>query len=185
MRRGHTREPWPCCDKAVDQESGRPKDRICGECAELIRIGKNTVERKTQAGEETYYWAEQAHWWPRYYGQYEFTRHELDRKLADAMFHLVNLVTTTVDTRHWRKDDEQPVLDANNRPQEYEYGGTVLVRADPATRDALNELDARIRECLTSAYEAGKAKGQRSLLQLASGELSLTDFEKQTIERER
>ena len=169
LRRGRTRDPWPCCDKDVDQERGRPKDTICSDCGELIRIGRNTRERHAQAGEQTYYWAQEPHWWPQYYGQYEFTKHDLKRKLADAMFELVNLITTPVETRHWRKDGDRPVIEAKGRPQDYEYGGTVLVSADPATRDAVNELDARIRECLKSAYDAGKAEGQRSLLQLASG----------------
>ena len=185
LARGHTRDPWPCCNEPADEQSGRRKGGICTKCAELIQLGKDTLRRQAEAGERTYYWAQHAHWWPQYYGPYDFTDDRLRRRLSEAMFGLVNQATSRITDQHWRRTDEHPVLDANHRPAEYAHCGTVLVSADPKTRDALNDLDAGIREALTSAYRDGEAKGQRSLLQLAGGTLSLADFEKETIDRTR
>ena len=64
------------------------------------------------------------------------------------------------------------------------YDGTRFVSFDRKTRERLNDLDAAIRKALADAYAAGEARGQRSLLQLASGEMSLSDFEKRSIRRQ-
>ena len=60
-------------------------------------------------------------------------------------------------------------------------GGRMVLKMDAKTRDLLNALDAEIRTSLASVYAEAKHRGRRSLLQLASGEMSLSDFE----ERER
>ena len=35
--RGHTRDPWPCCNTPADECWGRPKGTICDECKQSDR----------------------------------------------------------------------------------------------------------------------------------------------------
>ena len=178
--RGHTRDPWPCCGSAADERWGRPKGTICDECKDLIRTGKDAIQEKESRSEAIYKWATQPHWWPQYYGPYNFRQSGTRTALANAMFNLVETLTTTVHTG-WNADHEGYVLSCKDTRSKYD--GSLFVSADRETREKLDELDAAIREALSEAYAEGTARGQRSLLQLAAGDMSLKDFEKGTIPR--
>ena len=101
--------------------------------------------------------------------------------LANAMFHLVEAVTTPVHAR-WNAEHEGYVLECKDTHSKYD--GSLFVSAERETRERLNDLDAEIRNALAEAYAEGKTKGQRNLLQFAAGEMSLSDFEKRTIHRQ-
>ena len=60
------------------------------------------------------------------------------------------------------------------------YDNPTLVTAEKATRDKLNELDRTIRAALEDTYRAGLREGRSILLQLAGGDLSMNDFNKQS-----
>ena len=45
-------------------------------------------------------------------------------------------------------------------------------------RDGLNRLDDTIRTALEEAFACGKAEGQNIVRQLATGDMTLKDFEK-------
>ena len=55
---------------------------------------------------------------------------------------------------------------------------------DKRTRDSLNALDAAIRAALANVYAAGKGRGQSILRQLAAGEMSTREFDRE-VSRER
>lgn len=97
------------------------------------------------------------------------------------MFDLVQAVTTPVHTG-WNAEHEGYLLECKDTRSGYD--GTRFVSADCETRKRLNDLDAAVRNALADAYAEGKARGQRSLLQLASGEMSPNDFEKRSIRRQ-
>ena len=179
--RGHTRDPWPCCNTAADERWGRPKGTICDECKNLIATGKDAICQREDRSEGTYKWARMPHWWPQYYGPYEFRRSGTRTALANAMFHLVEAVTTPVHAR-WNAEHEGYVLECKDTHSKYD--GSLFVSAEREIRERLNDLDAEIRNALAEAYAEGKTKGQRNLLQFAAGEMSLSDFEKRTIHRQ-
>ena len=179
--RGHTRDPWPCCNTAADERWGRPKGTICDQCKNLIATGKDAIRQRQERSESTYKWARMRHWWPQYYGPYEFRRSGTRTALANAMFHLVEAVTTPVHAG-WNAEHEGYVLECKDTHSKYD--GSLFVSAERETRERLNDLDAEIRNALAEAYAEGKTKGQRNLLQFAAGEMSLSDFEKRTIHRQ-
>ena len=166
--RGHTRDPRPRCNTAADERWGRPKGAICDEGKHLIATGKDAIRQRRERSERTYQWARRPHWWPQCYGPYQFGRSGTRTRLANAMFDLVQTVTTRVDCEDtWAG-----------------YDGTLFVSAERKTRESLNDLDAAIRNALADAYAEGNARGQRSLPQLACGDMSLSDFDKRTIRRQ-
>ena len=178
--RGHTRDPWPCCNKPAEERWGRPKGTICDECKQLIATGKDAIRQRRERSEATFKWAERPHGWPQYYGPYNFVGSGTRTRLGNAMFDLAEAVTTPVHAP-WNAEHEGNLLECKDTRSRYD--GTHFVSADRETRERLNDLDAAIRNALADAYAAGEARGQRSLLQLASGEMSLSDFEKRTIRR--
>ena len=180
-RRGNTHDPWPCCGEPPESDFGRPKEGICLECRELIEAGKEAIARQQKAGAGTYGWCERAHWWPRYYGDYLFDDHETGEKLSDAMYEVVQAVTERSLRTEYRQYGNM-FLDCQKTHVGYQ-GMSSRVTANPTVRAKLNELDKQIRAALTSTYNEGKARGQNVILGLASGQMSLRDFEKHLNDR--
>ncbi|MCY4635091.1 MAG: hypothetical protein OXG04_11420 [Acidobacteria bacterium] len=187
-RRGCTYDPWPCCGKVITWNGGRPKGTICPACSRLIRLGEDAEKRTRETDTGIYTWAEQSHWWPRYYGPYSFEQRDTAEKLAQAMFDLIEAVSVLRETREHgygslgkSGQSEGPVLECigeDGRPRRYESGGTALVHIPRAVRERLDNLDANIRTALREAYAEGNRRGRSILRQLAAGEMSLSDFEK-------
>ena len=186
--RGYTHNKWPCCGKAPG-EYGRPKAGICDVCVELIDLGKASLIRARLAGEKNYTWTEQPHWWPGYYGPYDFLddghfakRDSSRERLIDAMFELVQCVSTPTESTRNRTyissiKTEGPVIDAKHLSRiDSGYQGTTTVMLKENVRDRINDLDATIRLALQSVFKQGLHKGGSALFQLAAGELTTDDF---------
>ena len=172
----HTRDPWPCCGKAADEQYGRFKEGVCKECARLIAIGRESDKRAAEGGEKLYRWVDLQHHWPRYYGRYTFSGRETGDELAEAMFDLAERLTRRTETCEGSRDAEH-LLECKDTSSRYEH--TMIVRTAEPVRDRLNRLDAMIRRALGEAYTEGKARGQSIVMQLAAGELSTREFDKQ------
>lgn len=194
-RRGHTWDPWPCCQAEVDESEwyrGRPKrEVVCPDCTELIRLGKDARRRSSDAGEATYRWAERSHDWPSYYGPYHFGTildapfgepRSAGEKLRNRMFELVGALSHPAPGHAWQS--RAPfVLACNESANRISpYQATVLVTMDPQVRERLDAFDQAVREALESAYHEGKRRGQSILLNLAGDEMTLTDFNRRTAE---
>lgn len=194
-RRGHTWDPWPCCQAEVDESEwyrGRPKrEVVCADCAELIRLGKDARRRSSDAGEATFRWTGRNYQWPGYRGRYRFGHipnagtgepWNAGEKLRDRMFELVDALAHPA-TGHARSSQAPFVLACDDTSRrERTYQDTVLVTMDPKTQAALNALDAAMREALESAYHEGKRRGQSILLNLAGDEITIGDFNRRTAE---
>ena len=181
--RGFTHDKWPCCGEEPGGY-GRPKASICNECNELIKLGKESVERSRLSGVKAYTWARERHWWPGYYGHYDFSNdgHSFRRNgsrdsLTDAMFALVGCLFTTAKDgdKYFRSiKTEGRLLECKKTRSKYDGTKAVLMNAE--TRDRLNDLDAAIRRALENVYKEGLSKGGSALLQLAAGDLTTHDF---------
>ena len=140
-----------------------------------MREGAETRRRQEAAGNETYVWTTEPHWWPGYHGRYGFRSHETGRALTRAMYELANQLTRRREPPDWSRRHD-PLLDCKQpRPT---YQGTVQVCVAPNLRDGLNRLDDTIRTALEEAFACGKADGQSIVRQLAAGDMTLKDFEK-------
>ena len=195
-RRGHTWNPWPCCNAEVDQSEwywGRPKkEHLCKDCTELIKLGKDARERSLASGETTYKWVERYHDWPGYHGAYYFEHrpgtpigepHNAGDELRLRMFELVNALGKTAPGQAWRTKAKAVLTcdDTSRRISRYEV--TRLLTMDSRVREALDAYDNAVRKALESAYAAGKKYGQNILLNLAGNELSINDFNRRTAEK--
>ena len=196
-RRGHTWDPWPCCDSQVDEADwiqGRPrKQPLCPSCQELIRLGRDARRRASEAGEATYKWCERYHEWPGYHGPYYFEHdrrpdqgHDEPWDAGDAlrrrMFELVNILGSAAEGHAWQSGAPTVLTCKDDIKREDRYSCDLLVTMDPKVRDALDALDAAMRKALKSAYRAGKARGQNILANLASNDMSVNEFNRRSAE---
>ena len=193
--RGHTWDPWPCCEADVDESRshrGRSKkDTLCPACTALIALGKTTRARASEAGQQPFKWVERYHDWPGYHGHYYF-KHEWREPnepydagdlLRRKMFALVNVLGRPTGESAWRSN-APTVLACKDTPKRIAagYQATVILSMDPIVQAALNDLDEAVRTALASAYREGKERGQNILLNLAGNEMSVKDFNRKTTE---
>ena len=192
--RGSTHDPYPCCGADPETDYGRPKGGICRVCLEYIEMGKESEKRSALAGDKPYTWAREAHWWPGYYGQYDFS--DEDRRdfrsrtgaqdvLTDSMYVLVNELSTpakgaVLDERYFAPNVKTMGRLLDCKQTHARYDGTMAVMINQGIRDRLNNLDAAIRRALESVYKEGLRKGGSVLLQLAGGDLTVNDFNRKT-----
>ena len=115
--------------------------------------------------------------WPRYYGPYEFTRHEAQERINAAMYAVVALTGEECDKEGWNRDLECLLTHGILR----DYDDRKAVSMHPGLRDALNELDGAIREALESVFNEGQQQGRSIMLQLASGTLSMEDYNRRAL----
>lgn len=191
--RGHTWDPWPCCETEVDESRwyrGRPKrETLCPDCKELIRLGKDALLKSSDAGEATFKWTSKHHHWPGYYGPYHFRSRPWARlgeprdagdELRRKMFELVNALTHPAPGHPWTSN-AAAVLTCDERSRRISrYESATLVTMDPNVRTALDAFDGAVRRALEDAYREGKERGQNILLNLAGNEITVNDFNRRT-----
>lgn len=197
-RPGCTHEPWPCCGTEADM-FGRPRGTICGACRHLIAEGVAARERAAAEGLAVYRWTERSWSWPRFLGLGGLSTERHDQ-LSEAFHQLAARLTrpapadtprdspamgpayrdhrgeTRQDPVPWPRLVEPPPGTPEYRQGSWDWG--CLVLAEPATREALQALYAAIGGALRDAHAGGLDRGRSALLQLAAGELSLSDFQR-------
>ena len=177
--RGHTWDPWPCCGERPEATGrhARPKGEICTECKRLIEIGRLAEKLAKSDGGRTYKWVSEPHWYPGYYGPYDLST-SVRNRLRDAMFAAVNTTSTTVAWDTFSQQVNEFFLKTSRTRVPYNHmTPPIIVLANPAQRESLNALDDAIRGALEDAFAEGKRRGRSAVLQLASGEMSLKDFD--------
>ena len=168
----------------------------------LIADGKKAraLAAKGQAeGQVTVFkWTDAGYGWPRFYGaecdwpQGHSTGGLLDR-LNDAFFELVNKICTAApadtpaDSPAFGKPYKNnrgemvpqpipwPAVLATEANYQWQFVIKVLMRQD--ARDAVSELHEAILAALAAVYQEGKRRGQSMLHGLATGEVSMQDFD--------
>lgn len=187
--RGNTHDPYPCCGK--DGGSwGREKNSICSDCKALIEEGKRArakAEAERVSGQlQPFNWCERDYASPGYYGlvQYREQKDDHQKALQSAVFGLVAAVAVpktpttpaaeNTDHKNWK---DWPRLLDYKRKGGYTQDWQQVVLLAPKTRDAINQLDKVIRAVLKENYVAGKARGLSILQGLASGDVTITDFD--------
>ena len=195
--RGYTHDAYDCCGAEPESSYGRPKNRICDDCAALIAEGKaSRAAKAAMTDAEVRSWPERAYAWPRFYenGGARGLCTETHDRLAQAFWELVNVVTTEApgDTPHESPVTEphkrwDGVMEERNLPwphmlstkgQSYDSWSFLKLRlVDPAVAAALDALHIAATLALNEAFQTGKERGGSVLLGLASGETSLSDFE--------
>lgn len=185
MGRG-TKLPCPGC-KA--ENTGRRSDGVCFACRKLLSAAaaqeKYDAERQV-AGKKLY----QIPWfWPHIY----MHGGRSGSHAGDVLSKLLVEVLVSAGERSSAGDEYGSALvgltgdslfpDVKRREKSGGCRGSVWVPVEFA--DNLAALDMSIREAIDAAYESGKAEGQDLISGLASGEVSLQQLNKATIQRKR
>lgn len=179
---GNTHDPWPCCQAEVGIY-GRPKGTICRDCRSLIDEGK--AARNAIGPDLTpYTWTKVRHGWPRFYGSGARIPSQIHDVLGDSFFDLVQLITRPAPANTpWHPPGDvnegwPKVLSHEiSRSDAWMPGWRCLILADPKAVAVLDALHWAILAALEAVYAEGKERGGSALFGLASGELSLNDFD--------
>lgn len=187
--RGHTADPYECCGKKPESRYGRPKGKLCDDCAALIKEGK--LSRASLKGTTL---TPHRFWEVDYAYPYIHTQaRDHGRSIATAMYRLASALTTPApaDTPSWKKapdyakrksgDPWPSIVDAKKDDNDW----SMIVMFDPALRTLVNDLDATIRVALKAEYEEGKDDGRSVIRQLATGDMSLNDFDEALLSPEQ
>jgi hypothetical protein len=189
--RGNTHEPFECCGKEAGPY-GRPKATLCQECADLIREGKAARARVPQ-DLVPYAWTSVDYGWPAFYGTGAALDSDVHRRLTTAFWTLVNAVTVPapgdtpdLDPEHLGEPDRRTgerrplpwprILSVKGHSHD-SWSWYRLILARPDVQAALDAVHQAILAALSAAWDKGKERGGSALHGLASGEISLTDFE--------
>ena len=192
--RGHTHDPYPCCDEPPESPYGRPKKGICEECRGLIEDGKLARASGANRKDAVYRWTERSYAWAGYYGVWEFSRPDgggfenTGSDLTEAMYALVNLLVKPPPENWLEETGDDPIenLLETGIPigsRRADFGRTVGM--SPEVRQALDALNAAIRAVLADVYQTGREEGSNLLLKLAGGEVTTDDFNIRLQRKER
>jgi hypothetical protein len=64
----------------------------------------------------------------------------------------------------------------------YPRGRATMHTGDPALRQAMNELFAKVQAAIEAAHLAGVERGKQLLIQLSKGELTMKQFNENAVE---
>ncbi len=182
---GYTHDLYECCGKDPGVY-GRPKGQICSTCAGLIEDGRR-ARALVPKGLETLQWTSVPYGWPCFYScKAQFldglSSSDARDRLRDAFWRLVNVATTPApsDTPHGdpsKGHEPWPRLLSVKGSGYNSWSFETLVACCPEIRKGLDELHQAIMAALNDVYAAGKRNGRSVLLGLASGEVSVRDFD--------
>lgn len=173
-----TKAPCPAC-KVVDKY--RHVTDVCSGCQRLLRealAARDALEHLegtelVVTGEPT------AHWWEGYYESLpSCCSHNTRDEIRKAYVKLVYLLGTTT-------DEYVPFDDRRLYSLGKWESSSISMRFKPAALKALRNLDEAIRKSLMETYEYARREGHNILLELARGELSVDEFNQQTLPTSR
>lgn len=188
--RGYTHDPFDCCGKEAGVH-GRAKATICPDCKALIAEGKAARERVPK-GLTPRLWTSADYGWPRFYGTGADLPSDAHDALAKAFWRLANLITVPApaDTEPFSPELGEPDYrtgERRNLPwprlltvkgQSHDsWSWAKMILVDPDTADTLDALHRAITDALSVVWDRGKERGGSALHGLASGEMSLSDFD--------
>lgn len=152
----------------------RPVDEVCGRCRELLRAGAAAGQEKESPGRLYRLTAE----WPSFYSAGSSTV-----RLGKA----IALVARAAMKPHRTPPYADQVCELPPAGGQVNYFSTYDERATTwrgsrKFAEALQALDFEIREALSRAYAAGKQDGSNLLLSIASGEVTVNDLTRASLE---
>jgi len=182
MQKGETTLPCPGC-----HEPGlRKKDEVCWRCKKLLEEAKAARARQEQdTGHQVY---DVPATFPWYHAPANSeTRRELrshEERLRVLMKTLVHSIgTQALGTETYNPNRSKLFTFPKGHRLEYSFYDSQLL-LKPETAQTLDQLDTTLQATLVAAYEEGKRDGARLLLQLAGGDITVTAFNEQALQKE-
>jgi hypothetical protein len=175
--RGSTWDPCPAC-KVGDRL--RPRDGICSDCRRVLDNAKlraaEAAEKPSEEQRRLYFLQERAYALPYLPHQGSSDRDALAR----AFWALGQLLSEPSEAYSPPENEERKLppdaylwpFEKHGRPYEWRICRSML----PPHRDALHELFSLVRGALERAYAEGFESGRNLLAQLASGSITMDQF---------
>jgi hypothetical protein len=177
-RAGYTLDACPGCG---DKSSARPKNGVCYDCESLLKEARQARADKARddAPVKTYTLPSRLHWHIRM-GMVDASGHRLLDAFATKWLELVKLLGTLRRATYPNRD--VPVLfpvggkDPSNRD-------VIEMRPDLAAK--INEMDAAMDAAINEVAHAERRMGSSIIASLASGSITVDQFNQYTTERKR
>lgn len=164
-----SQKPCPGCGEV---RSNRRASEVCRHCEKDLAYARRVRQELAAAGEAII-----VSFGDRdYANEYIYTRdRESGPRLRELMFRLAKSTSVPVNVYH---ADVENLLGKDDGPSMRVYASmkTETARVIPMLYKA-------IQEALRAEYEAGKADGHSLLMQLASGDLSISDFDDKVLRK--
>lgn len=158
-----SKKPCPGCGQV---KGGRSASKVCRECEVLLERAGWMEEQLAELDEDEIVvsFGKGAHW-----NQYIYTRSDTGRDLVDIFQRIANAGSRPALT-YKAKFNLLGVIDA--------FGEKCVVMTEPLA-EAIRDLRIAVQDALKLEYEQGKKDGQNLLRQLADGDISINDFNKE------
>jgi hypothetical protein len=185
MRSRHSSKPCPVCKNPAGYE---PQKGACSICLALIEEGKKHLGEvaNTQMPMEEYIVLR---------GGDSYGRQEAPGawKEIGAVEECVNNLVTALHGQRlefarpdWNRLGTTPLSPQLAQPFHSKgYDAISVVRMAPAVADQIRELNRLIPVMVSTVYAVGLKRGSNSLLQLASGRLTVNDFNEATLNTDK
>lgn len=175
MRKGETQKPCPGCHKP----GLRDADSVCYECKKKLEEAEMARKQQEQDSGHQIYHVPGADRFPNYHIPARFLHEDIRgrmRAISVIMEALVYSIGLPVLGRYFPSNNL--FYYPKGYRVEYSSRSTYLL-FKPETAQAIDQLDTAIQTALEAAYQVGKQDGSRLLMQLADGELTVNEFNKQ------
>jgi hypothetical protein len=163
---GRTRKPCPGCKKVY---SGRVPDDVCFDCKRVLEIGRERLA-EIKAASAAVSVPEQSHWLP-------YLHNVNDSGLVDeyrkALLTLVR-VTASYFGKHVGGGDTGQLFRGSQ-------GSNQLALLTQPQIDALREMVDVVKRAVKAANQSGIEEGQSFIVGLASGTVSINEFNQATM----
>lgn len=163
----YTRKPCEGCGEEDYREVGR----VCRSCETLLNEAREARERQKRQEEKVCaIWHTRNYALPSYYGKGIDSK--ISSELRDSLYWLVGHLVEPVLQGGWSKDPIRLVRYPNS--ERGDWMQQVLIHPEAAL--AVQGLDAAIRSVIQSQYERGFQDGNQLAVGLASGAVSMDQF---------
>ena len=175
MRKGETQKPCPGCHKP----GLRDADSVCYECKKKLEEADVARARQEQDSGYQIYQVPGIERFPNYHIPARFLPDEVRSRMktiSAAMEVLARSIGLPVLGKYFPSNH----LFFYPKGYRVEYGSrSSYLLFKPETAQAIDQLDTAIQAALEAAYQIGKQDGSHLLMQLADGDITIGDFNKQ------
>jgi len=173
--RGYTYDACPGCEQDC-YPSARRSNGVCGDCATILRNHALRETERAAAGHDAPV-MHRVSWAPHGLPYLSEKRSHGERPIQTGFWNLMRAASEHEDAPQFGLNGAHPIL---FRPAKREVGSVSAGEGrliKPSVAKALGALFDAVRAGLNDAYAEGKEDGQKLLIGLNDGSLSLKDFE--------
>ena len=174
MKKGETTKACPGCG----EEGIRDANAVCMHCKQLLQEAKAARARQEQETEYQVYAVPET--FPWYHAPAQNTTQQELRRIEEQLRVLMQTLTyaigiPAVGTKAYHPERAKLFTFPKGRQLHYSFNDSQLL-LKPETARVLDELDTTLQMVIVASYEEGKRDGAHLLGQLASGEITVADF---------